>query len=41
MTDTDPRQTVPVALGDRSYDILIGDGLLREAGSLVRPFLKP
>ncbi len=27
--------TVPVALGDRSYDILIGEGLLAEAGSIV------
>ncbi|WP_181704543.1 3-dehydroquinate synthase [Chthonobacter rhizosphaerae] len=30
---------VPVALGDRSYDILIGDGLLAEAGRLVRAVL--
>ena len=33
-------QTVPVALGDRSYDILIGDGLLARAGELVKPHLK-
>ncbi len=32
--------TVPVALGDRSYDILIGDGLLARAGELVKPHLK-
>lgn len=32
--------SVPVALGDRSYDILIGDGLLSRAGELVKPFLK-
>ncbi|MBL8789949.1 MAG: 3-dehydroquinate synthase [Rhizobiales bacterium] len=33
-------QTVPVSLGDRSYDILIGDGLLARAGELVKPHLK-
>lgn len=27
------REVVPVSLGDRSYEILIGDGLIREAGS--------
>ncbi len=32
------RETVPVALGDRAYDILIGPGLLAEAGALVAPF---
>ncbi|MBM3521021.1 MAG: 3-dehydroquinate synthase [Alphaproteobacteria bacterium] len=30
---------VPVALGDRSYDISIGEGLLAEAGALMRPLL--
>ncbi len=30
---------VPVALGDRSYDILIGDGLLGDAGRLIREVL--
>ena len=30
---------VPVALDDRSYDILIGDGLIGRAGALVRPVL--
>lgn len=34
------RETVHVDLGDRSYDILIGDGLLAEAGQLIAPFLK-
>lgn len=29
-------QTVPVSLGDRSYEILIGAGLLKEAGARVR-----
>jgi 3-dehydroquinate synthase len=29
------RLTVPVSLGDRSYEIVIGDGLLAEAGSLI------
>ncbi|MDQ0316590.1 3-dehydroquinate synthase [Amorphus orientalis] len=30
--DTTPLLTVPVSLGDRSYDIFIGSGLLAEAG---------
>jgi hypothetical protein len=37
MTDapsTATRETVSVALGDRAYDILIGPGLLAEAGRL-------
>ena len=37
---TSPHMTVAVALGDRSYDILIGDGLLARAGELVKPHLK-
>ncbi len=31
---------VRVELGERSYDILIGDGLVARAGSLLTPFLK-
>jgi len=31
------RQTVRVDLGDRSYDILIGHNLLKEAGALLAP----
>lgn len=31
---------VPVALGRRSYEITIGEGLLAEAGRLVKPLLK-
>jgi 3-dehydroquinate synthase len=41
MTDapsTATRETVSVALGDRAYDILIGPGLLAEAGRLIAPF---
>ncbi|NIA21927.1 MAG: 3-dehydroquinate synthase [Anaerolineaceae bacterium] len=34
-------QTVNVALGDRSYDILVGRGLLREAGRLVSHLFSP
>lgn len=34
------RETVPVALGDRSYDIHIGEGLLAHAGDIVAPLLK-
>jgi 3-dehydroquinate synthase len=33
-------KSVSVALGDRSYDILIGEGLLARAGELVRPHLQ-
>ncbi len=33
------RQTVTVELGKRSYEIVIGDGLLAEAGALVKPLL--
>ena len=31
--------TVPVALGERSYDITIGSGLLARAGELIRPLI--
>ena len=31
---------VPVALAERSYEILIGQGLLQQAGELIAPFLK-
>lgn len=31
--------TMTVDLGDRSYDILVGNGLLSEAGSLIQPLL--
>lgn len=34
------RQTVRVALAERSYDILIGRGLAAEAGSLAAPLFK-
>jgi 3-dehydroquinate synthase len=33
-------ERVPVALGGRSYDILVGAGLIGEAGVLMRPLLK-
>ena len=33
-------RTVAVALGDRSYDILIGPGLLRDAGDHIRRVAK-
>lgn len=33
------RETVGVALGHRSYDIHIGEGLLDEAGRIIRPLL--
>ena len=33
-------ETVPVALGERSYEISIGEGLLERAGAIIRPLLK-
>ena len=33
------RETVRVALGPRSYDVVVGAGLLREAGALLAPLL--
>ncbi|MEL6451350.1 MAG: 3-dehydroquinate synthase [Pseudomonadota bacterium] len=33
------RETVHVPLGDRAYDVLIGPGLLAEAGGLILPLL--
>lgn len=33
-------RTVPVGLGDRAYDVLVGQGLLDNAGTLIAPFLK-
>jgi len=33
------RETVHVPLGDRAYDVLIGPGLLAEAGALILPLL--
>ena len=35
-----PMTTVPVPLGERSYDILIGEGLIERAGDLVKPLLR-
>lgn len=33
-------RTVPVGLGDRAYDVLVGEGLLDQAGRLIAPFQK-
>jgi 3-dehydroquinate synthase len=33
-------QTVPVALGGRAYEVLIGPGLIAEAGARIAPLLK-
>ncbi|HEY0651125.1 3-dehydroquinate synthase [Phenylobacterium sp.] len=33
-------RTVPVGLGDRAYDVLVGDGLLDAAGRLMAPLMK-
>ncbi len=32
-------ERLPVALGERTYDIVVGDGLLAQAGVLMRPVL--
>ena len=43
MTDIDHAarsESVPVSLGDRSYDISIGEGLLARAGGIVAPLLR-
>lgn len=34
-------RTVPVALGSRSYEVLIGSGLVAEAGTLIRQRIGP
>jgi len=33
-------RTVPVGLGERAYEVLIGEGLIDRAGALIAPFLK-
>ncbi|MFZ5719379.1 MAG: 3-dehydroquinate synthase [Pseudomonadota bacterium] len=33
-------RTVPVGLGARAYDVLVGEGLLEDAGRLMAPLLK-
>jgi 3-dehydroquinate synthase len=40
MTTAERYETVPVALGDRSYDIAIGERLIERAGDIVLPLLK-
>ncbi|MCJ9430490.1 3-dehydroquinate synthase [Kordiimonas marina] len=40
MADPQKPATVHVPLGDRSYDILIGEGLLASLGDLVRPVIQ-
>jgi 3-dehydroquinate synthase len=32
-------RTVPVGLGERAYDVLVGDGLIEAAGRLIAPLL--
>ena len=34
-----PPARLPVALGERGYDILVGEGLLARAGALIAPVL--
>jgi len=33
-------RSLPVGLGDRAYDVLVGDGLLDRTGALIAPFQK-
>ena len=33
-------RTIPVGLGTRAYDVVVGHGLLDDAGTLCAPFLK-
>ncbi|MDE2341380.1 MAG: 3-dehydroquinate synthase, partial [Alphaproteobacteria bacterium] len=40
MPERRPRFEVPVALGTRSYTILIGSGTLADANNLLSPLLK-
>lgn len=37
---TQALHTVPVSLGDRSYDVIVGNGLLANAGAQIAPLLK-
>ncbi|HRX36225.1 MAG TPA: 3-dehydroquinate synthase [Aestuariivirga sp.] len=37
---TERSETVPVSLGNRSYDIAIGEALLERAGDIILPLLK-
>lgn len=39
MSRPEPRR-IPVGLGDRAYEVRVGDGLLDTAGEHIRPFLK-
>ena len=40
MSDTGPAQTLRVELGERSYDILVGPGLLARAGAAMLPLMR-
>ena len=33
-------RTIPVGLGDRTYDVAVGTDLIERAGALIKPFLK-
>jgi len=39
MTHETQHETLTVALGDRTYDILVGEGLIDRAGELIEPVL--
>jgi 3-dehydroquinate synthase len=40
MSDPNPVEKLRVELADRSYDILIGPGLIEQAGAAIRPLLR-
>ena len=40
MSETIPVETLRVELGERSYDILVGPGLIERAGAEIRPLLR-
>ena len=37
---TEAREVIRVELGERSYDVVVGSGLLAQSGSFASPFLK-
>ncbi|MEK9683013.1 MAG: 3-dehydroquinate synthase [Rhodospirillaceae bacterium] len=40
MASPKPKNIIPVELGERTYEIYVGDNLLSNAGSLIAPFVR-
>ncbi len=40
MASPKPKNIIPVELGERTYEIYVGDNLLSNAGSLISPFVR-